>query len=106
MHDDVFFILFKLITALMVGGVLGSFLTMLAYRLPRKLSIIEPASHCPKCQTPLKIMDLIPVASYLLQKGQCRYCKKEIGRRYLLIEILTTLVVATIVFLFFPLQPF
>lgn len=87
MEQTTFFFIFKILAAAVFGGIMGSFLTMLAYRVPRKLSIIAPRSHCPSCQTQLEARDLIPVFSYLLNRGQCRHCKAVIGARYLMIEV-------------------
>ncbi len=71
------------------GLVLGSFYNVVGYRLPRKESIVFPASHCPSCKHKLKILDLIPVFSYLFLGGKCRYCKKKISIIYPIIELLT-----------------
>ena len=80
---------FRLLAGLMVGLALGSFVTMLSYRAPRNLSIITPPSHCPKCHTPLKARDLVPVLSWLIERGKCRHCGAAISIRYLLIELVT-----------------
>ncbi len=77
-----------LMMGLVTGLTLGSFVTMLSYRLPRRLSIIMPGSHCPTCKTPLKPLDLVPVISWVVQRGNCRHCGTFIGRRYVMIEIL------------------
>jgi leader peptidase (prepilin peptidase) / N-methyltransferase len=82
---------YRLIAGLVTGLVLGSFVTMLGYRLPRRLSIVWPGSHCPACKTPLKPRDLVPVLSWAVQRGRCRYCGAFIGWRYVLIEILVAL---------------
>lgn len=84
------FLWFRLLAGLLVGLALGSFTTMLAYRIPRRLSIVTPPSHCPHCKTSLKPRDLVPVVSWLIEKGRCRHCHKPIGIRYLLIELATT----------------
>jgi len=81
---------FRLLTGLLVGLALGSFVTMLSYRAPRNLSIVSPPSHCPKCHTPLKIRDLVPVLSWLIERGKCRHCGAKVGARYVLIELMTT----------------
>ncbi|MDP9128325.1 MAG: prepilin peptidase [Pseudomonadota bacterium] len=80
---------FRLLAGLLVGLALGSFTTMLSYRLPRRLSIIQPRSHCPRCNTSLKSRDLVPVWSWLVEKGRCRHCGKPISPRYLLTELAT-----------------
>lgn len=61
-------------------------------RLETKESIFIGRSHCPKCGTVLKWYDLIPVLSFLFQKGECRYCHKKISWQYPLVEILTALI--------------
>jgi len=72
-----------------LGLVIGSFLNVVIYRLPLKKSIIFPSSHCPNCETELKYYDLIPVLSYILTKGRCRYCGEEISLQYPIVELLT-----------------
>lgn len=95
---------FRLMSGLLVGLVLGSFITMLSYRIPRGISIITPPSHCPHCRSPLKPIDLVPVLSWLFEGGKCRYCRSPISPRYLLIELATTasVLMAFIVFGFTP----
>ncbi|HEY4663016.1 MAG TPA: prepilin peptidase [Candidatus Humimicrobiaceae bacterium] len=71
------------------GLIVGSFLGVVAYRLPRRLSIIKPASFCPHCKKKIPFYDNIPVLSFILLKGKCRYCKNKIPVNNLLIEIIT-----------------
>lgn len=71
------------------GLIIGSFLNVCIYRLPRKKSIISPRSACPACGRQLAWFDLIPVVSYILLRGQCRYCGTAVSRRYPLVEVLT-----------------
>lgn len=71
------------------GLIIGSFLNVVIYRLPDEESIIFPRSRCASCQTRLKIVDLIPVISFLWTKGRCRYCGAKISCQYLLVEVLT-----------------
>ena len=73
----------------LLGCVIGSFLNVCIYRLPRGESIIHPPSHCPKCQNKILWYDNIPILSYLLLRGKCRHCKGEISLRYPLVEALT-----------------
>ncbi len=68
---------------------LGSFLNVVIYRIPRRESVLWPGSHCPGCNHNLKALDLIPVLSYVGLGGRCRYCKKSISLRYPLVEIIT-----------------
>jgi leader peptidase (prepilin peptidase) / N-methyltransferase len=72
-----------------MGAIVGSFLNVVAYRLPRHESLITPASHCPGCGTPVKPYDNIPILSWLLLRGHCRSCGGSISARYPLIEALT-----------------
>ena len=73
------------------GAIFGSFLNVVAFRLPRRESLIAPASHCPSCATPIKPYDNIPVLSWLLLRGRCRSCSAPISPRYPLVEALTAL---------------
>jgi leader peptidase (prepilin peptidase) / N-methyltransferase len=72
-----------------LGAVVGSFLNVVAYRLPRRESLITPASHCPRCGAPVKPYDNIPILSFLLLRGHCRSCSAPISARYPLVEALT-----------------
>lgn len=72
-----------------MGLILGSFYNVCIYRISREESIIFPSSHCPKCKHPLKPVDLIPVLSYILLGGRCRYCKDRISIRYPFVELIT-----------------
>lgn len=71
------------------GAIFGSFLNVVAYRLPRHESLVTPASHCPRCAAPVKPYDNIPVLSWLLLRGHCRGCGEPISARYPLVEALT-----------------
>ncbi|MFA5524057.1 MAG: prepilin peptidase [Tissierellales bacterium] len=79
------------------GSIIGSFLNVCIYRTPREESIAYPASHCPKCNTPLKWYDLIPILSFLFQKGKCRYCGETVSPQYPIVESLNG-VLYTIIF--------
>jgi leader peptidase (prepilin peptidase) / N-methyltransferase len=71
------------------GALVGSFLNVVAYRLPRHESVIAPRSRCPSCATPVRPYDNIPIISYLLLRGHCRACGAPISPRYPLVEALT-----------------
>lgn len=71
------------------GLIIGSYLNVAINRIPRQESTLWPGSHCPTCGQGLAARDLIPVVSYLLLGGRCRYCKHRIKLRYPLVEILT-----------------
>lgn len=68
------------------GFVLGSFLNVIIYRLPRKISIAAPFSFCPNCKARIKFYDNIPLLSFLILKGKCRNCKIKISARYPIVE--------------------
>ena len=71
------------------GSVVGSFLNVLAVRLSNGESIIWPGSHCHNCHHKLRWYELIPIISYLIQKGKSRCCNTKIPISYLIIEIIT-----------------
>lgn len=75
----------------LLGLVLGSFYNVVALRVPAKESLLNPPSHCPNCNTRLKARDLLPVVSYLLSGGKCRYCGTRISPLYPLGEAATGL---------------
>jgi len=70
------------------GIVIGSFLNVCIYRIPIKESIVYGSSHCTKCGNKIKWYDLIPVFSYLILMGKCRYCKEKISLQYPCIELI------------------
>ena len=72
-----------------IGLIFGSFYNVVGYRLPNNMSIVFPASHCPKCNHKLKFYELIPVFSYMFLKGKCKSCKEKISLFYPLFELLT-----------------
>jgi leader peptidase (prepilin peptidase)/N-methyltransferase len=78
-----------LLPAAAFGLIIGSFLNVVAYRLPRGESLATPGSHCPSCDTPVRAFDNIPVLSWLLLRGHCRGCNEPIAKRYPLVEALT-----------------
>jgi leader peptidase (prepilin peptidase)/N-methyltransferase len=68
------------------GLVIGSFLNVVIYRLPRSESLISPPSHCPSCGAQVKPYDNVPVLSWLVLRGRCRACRAPISVRYPLVE--------------------
>lgn len=71
----------------LLGLVVGSFLNVVVYRVPRGLSIVSPPSACPECHHPIAGRDNIPVVSYLVLRGRCRSCAAPISLRYPLVEL-------------------
>ena len=76
------------------GLVVGSFLNVVVYRLPRQMSVVEPPSHCPACEARLTFVDLVPVLSWLWLRARCRHCGVRISWRYPLVELATALLCA------------
>lgn len=72
-----------------LGFFFGSFLNVCIYRVPAGLSIVWPGSHCYSCGTPISWYDNIPLLSYLILRGRCRYCNSSFSIRYFLIEFMT-----------------
>jgi len=77
------------IVSIIFGAIMGSFLNVCIFRLPKEESIIWPGSHCPYCKNPIKFYDNIPLVSYLLLGGKCRQCQGLISFQYPLIEGIT-----------------
>ena len=83
-----------------VGLVIGSFLNVCIYRIPRKKSLVSPRSFCPNCNTPIGWYANVPVLSYMFLLGRCRTCKAKISLRYPLVELLTGYVFAHLYYVF------
>jgi leader peptidase (prepilin peptidase) / N-methyltransferase len=73
----------------LIGLLVGSFLNVVAHRVPLGESVVTPRSRCPSCETPIAARDNVPVLSWLLLRGRCRHCGATISARYPLIEALT-----------------
>jgi leader peptidase (prepilin peptidase) / N-methyltransferase len=82
------------IFAFLFGSVVGSFLNVCIYRLPKEESIVAPRSRCPACQSPIHALDNIPLLSFVLLRGRCRACGASIPWRYPLVEALTGILFA------------
>ncbi len=80
------------IVSIIFGAIIGSFLNVCIFRLPKEESIVWPRSHCPHCKNPIEFYDNIPLISYILLKGCCRHCHGAISFQYPLIEGITALV--------------
>jgi len=83
--------------AALFGAVIGSFLNVVAYRLPRRESLVTPASRCPSCEAPIKPYDNVPVFGWLLLRGRCRACRAPISPRYPAVEALTAALAVAVV---------
>jgi leader peptidase (prepilin peptidase) / N-methyltransferase len=79
------------ILAFVFGAIIGSFLNVCIYRLPRDKSIVRPPSACPTCETRIRSYDNIPIVSYVLLRGRCRACKTRFSPVYPVVETLTGL---------------
>ena len=110
--------------ATLFGLIIGSFINVVIHRLPKimehewrkecadcfpeykikppsgEFNLSTPNSHCPKCQTPIRVRDNIPLISWLLLKGKCHYCQAKISARYPLVELLSALLSLTIAYQF------
>ncbi|MCE5211183.1 MAG: prepilin peptidase [Deltaproteobacteria bacterium] len=86
--------------AFILGAAVGSFLNVCIFRMPAETSIIKPGSRCPHCLKPIRFYDNIPLISFIILRGKCRYCGAKISWRYPLVELLTA-VLTVILFLKF-----
>lgn len=90
------------IMAFLFGSVVGSFLNVCIYRIPRGLSIILPSSRCPSCNNPIQPWDNIPILSYILLKGRCRLCRAKISFKYPFVESLNAILYVLVLWRFGP----
>jgi len=80
------------LTVFIFGAMIGSFLNVVIYRIPKGESIVFPASKCQSCQTPLKWWHNIPIFSWLYLKGKCYFCHEKISVQYPVVELLTGII--------------
>lgn len=85
---------FLVVVCGVLGLLVGSFLNVVIWRVPRDESIVTPRSHCPQCDNELRNVDNIPVVSWLFLRGKCHFCDNPISARYPLVELLTGLLFA------------
>jgi len=88
---------FQALFVVFVGGLgllVGSFLNVVIFRVPRGMSVVSPPSACPRCETPIRSLDNIPVLSWLLLRAKCRTCGEPISARYPIVELVTALLFA------------
>ncbi len=76
------------ITSFILGLIVGSFLNVCIYRIPRGESLIHPYSHCPRCKRDIRFYDNIPIISFIILRGRCRHCKEIIPWRYPIVEFI------------------
>jgi leader peptidase (prepilin peptidase) / N-methyltransferase len=79
-----------------IGLLVGSFLNVVIWRVPRGESVVRPPSHCPGCDAPIAPRDNVPVVSWLLLRGRCRHCGEPISARYPLVELATGVLFAVL----------
>jgi leader peptidase (prepilin peptidase)/N-methyltransferase len=79
-----------------LGLLIGSFLNVVAYRVPRGESIVKPRSRCTTCGTEVRALDNIPLVSWLVLRGRCRHCSAHISARYPVVELSTAIVFALV----------
>ena len=89
-------------TAALLGLVVGSFLNVVIHRVPLRQSIVWPTSRCPRCGAAIEPRDNVPLLSYLLLRGRCRYCGAPISGRYPAVEALTGILFAAAAYEFGP----
>lgn len=82
--------IYNIIFNFVLGSIVGSFLNVLIYRLPKKIEVVFSRSFCPECGHKLNFFDLIPIFSYIFLKGKCIYCGAKISLLYPFVELLTS----------------
>jgi len=89
-----------LILFFIFGSIIGSFLNVVIWRIPRQESIVSPPSHCPSCNNNIAPYDNIPLISWLILRGKCRHCDVKISSRYFFVELITGLLTLLMVLKF------
>jgi len=84
------------ISAALFGLIAGSFVNVVAHRVPQDRSVVRPGSACPHCDHPIRPRDNIPVVSWVLLRGKCRDCAAPISARYPIVEALTAVLFASV----------
>lgn len=91
--------IFLLIITILYGVIIGSFLNVCIYRVPKHESIVVVRSHCMSCGNQIKWYDLVPLVSFLVLRGKCRYCKAKLSWQYPAVEAMNGILYGIIVFL-------
>jgi len=91
MTEQTYLMTLGLVYAFCWGAIWGSFLNVVVWRLPRGMNLARPGSHCPKCETPIKWYDNIPIFGWLRLKGRCRACGVWISPRYPIVELVVAI---------------
>jgi len=95
-------VLFMQIAVFFFGLIVGSFLNVCIFRLPREKSIVHPGSACTECNEPIRWYDNIPLVSFVILRGKCRGCASPISWRYPIVELTTGLICAALFYIFGP----
>jgi leader peptidase (prepilin peptidase)/N-methyltransferase len=82
-----------------LGALIGSFVNVVLWRVPRGESIVRPPSHCPSCGHELGPLELVPVVSWVALRGRCRHCGVHISARYPLVELAVALLFGAVAWL-------
>ncbi|AMJ41747.1 prepilin peptidase [Anaerotignum propionicum] len=98
--QDTYILAYMFILTFFIGSIMGSFINCVAWRIAHGEDFVRGRSHCPVCGHTLTPFELIPIVSYLMQKGKSRCCKEKISMRYPATELLTALVFVTLVWKF------
>ncbi len=83
-----------------LGASIGSFLNVVIYRVPAGLSLLHPPSRCPKCETPLRKRENVPIVGWLMLRGKCAHCGTAISMRYPVVEFVTMLLFLTVFWIY------
>jgi len=94
--------IYSLVLSGVLGAMIGSFLNVVAYRLPLGLSLLYPGSRCPECLTPLGVTENIPVLGWIWLSGRCKHCQTPISIRYPLVEAATALLFVAVTWVYGP----